>query len=304
MPHCTPAPAHRPGRPPLRGALILVGALALAGCVVGVAVAVDEPAPERVVLALGEGLSLGFVSLPGGSVQMGSPDGVGYAHERPARAVQVEPFAIAEHEVTVGVWSTFVKRPVHSAGQGQDRSARPVDKVPWCEALQLANHLSGLHPGAEPVYALSDCEGGGEVRWDRDRKGFRLPTEAEWEYAARAGTRTLWWTGDDPASLSDAAWIAERGSPGVRDVGTKSANPWGLYDVHGNVWEWTWDAWAPYDGSEPADPRRRVVRGGGAWWVADMARSAFRYPRDRRARLAGQGLRLVVDAEVIEGGAE
>jgi len=235
---------------------------------------------------------------------MGSPEGIGYAHEHPAHPVEVRAFYMAEFEVTRGLWSSFGggDQGLMAAGARRGMSlARPIDGVGWCDALRFANFLSAQHPSAQPVYVNEGCESGGVVSWDRGRDGFRLPTEAEWEYAVRAGTNTLWWPGDDEASLRTAAWIAERGSPGIHDVGQKRANPWGLFDVHGNVWEWTWDTWAPYGSEEQGDAQVRAVRGGGAWFVADMARSAFRYPRDRATSVPGQGQGLVVDSAVVAG---
>jgi formylglycine-generating enzyme required for sulfatase activity len=263
-----------------------------------------EP-PRRVEVGLGPAGTAGFVAIPAGRFVMGSPEGEGYELERPAHEVEVGRFYLAEHEVTRAQW-TAVMAPGAAPripGVGHGMSAqRPAERVSWCDALRLANALSEALPGAEPVYVLEGCDEGAEVRWLRERRGVRLPTEAEWEYATRAGTTTAWWTGDDPTGLAEAAWYAERGSPGIHDVGTKRANPWGLYDVHGNVWEWTWDAWAPY-GAEAGDPAVRAVRGGGAWFVAEMARSAFRYPRARDERVVGQGLRLAIDAAVLEEGA-
>jgi len=257
--------------------------------------------PPTLTVQVGKAAPMVFAAIPGGRFLMGSPPGEGYAQEHPAHEVEVAPFYMATCEVTVAQWSevmggAWAVRPNANPND-------PADKVSWCAALHFANQLSVREPGAEPVYALEGCERDTEPRWDRTRQGFRLPTEAEWEYAARAGTRTPWWTGGDPASLSDAAWVAERGNAGVHEVGRKRANPWGLYDVHGSVWEWAWDAWVPYDGSAPADPGQRVVRGGAAWFVADMARSAFRYPCPRTQAAAGYGLRLVLDAGATRAGA-
>jgi formylglycine-generating enzyme required for sulfatase activity len=289
----------------------------LASCVAGLSVGCQAaplalappilaaPPGAPVVVTLGPDLTMTFVPLPGGRFLMGSPEGVGYDAEHPAHEAEVAPFAIATTEVTLDAWA--VAREAGSRGpdmySGADRRGdRPIDAITWCEAVRFANALSARLPGAEPVYAGADeCRMGGKVRWDRSKKGFRLPTEAEWEYAARAGTTTPWWTGDDETSLADAAWVALRGSAGVHGVAQKRANPWGLYDMNGNVWEWTWDAWAPYGGEPAADEARRAVRGGGAWHVADLARSAFRYPRDAREIAPGQGLRLVLDAGVGGG---
>jgi formylglycine-generating enzyme required for sulfatase activity len=276
---------------------LAAGALA-AGCLP--AAAQDGTPSRRVELHLGSGLTVGMVELPAGSFRMGSPDEVGYDFEHPVHEVRVEGFLLAEHEVTIEQWALMDGHASPPAKPGMS-ALRPVDRVSWCEALRFANFLSNELVGAEPVYDVGECEAGAPVAWDRAREGFRLPTEAEWEYAARAGTTSLWSSGDEPAALRELAWFAEWGSPGIREVGSKRANPWGLYDVHGNVWEWTWDAWAPYDGSSEPDERRRVVRGGAAWFVADMARSAFRYPREIDELAPGQGLRLVLDRGVQVG---
>jgi formylglycine-generating enzyme required for sulfatase activity len=255
----------------------------------------------RVEIAFGSGLSLAFVRLPGGRFTMGSPEGVGYEQEHPAHEVEVAPFCLAVTEVTLDQWMADSSHRFQEPPPGSESAqvaARPIDDVTFCQAVGFANVLSARLPGAAPVYSVGGCEQGEPVGWDRAKQGVRLPTEAEWEYAARAGTATLWWTGDNPAALTEAAWFAERGSAGIHGVAQKRPNPWGLYDMNGNVWEWVFDLWAPYGAEPAAGETRHVMRGGGAWHVADLARSAFRYPRDQRELAPGQGLRLALDASL------
>jgi eukaryotic-like serine/threonine-protein kinase len=98
---------------------------------------------------------------------------------------------------------------------------------------------------------------------------FALPTEAQWEYACRAGTITRYCFGDNDANLGDYAWFADNSQSVTHPVGEKKPNRWGLYDMHGNVWEWCADAYGPYPGNEvtpPQDPGLHVIRGGG--WTA------------------------------------
>jgi len=126
--------------------------------------------------------------------------------------------------------------------------------------------------------------------------GYRLPTEAEWEYACRAGTTTAYNTGDTISA--DDAWYSANSGSKTHEVGLKPANAWGLYDMHGNVWEWCWDWYGSSlsDGTDPVGPglgSSRVKRGGGWCDVAQNLRSACRsrtYPWDRDDYL---GFRLV-----------
>jgi len=128
--------------------------------------------------------------------------------------------------------------------------------------------------------------------------GMSLPTEAQWEYAARAGTTTTWWSGDSESDLARVGWYDGNADRSLRAVGEKPANAWGLHDVHGNVWEWTADRYGGYPGSSQTDPTGpgsgsgRVVRGGGWYYLASFTRVAVRggvRPYDRRNYL---GFRL------------
>jgi formylglycine-generating enzyme required for sulfatase activity len=133
--------------------------------------------------------------------------------------------------------------------------------------------------GLQPCYLID----GEQVTWDKEADGYRLPTEAEWEYAMRADTTTRWFCGDEATELGDYAWFNEyliTGHP--HPVGQKEPNPWGLYDMAGNVWEWCWDWYGPYRaeaGSDLIGPDTgavRVLRGGDYWNAARILRSALR----------------------------
>ena len=133
---------------------------------------------------------------------------------------------------------------------------------------------------------------------------YRLPSEAEWEYAARAGTTTRYSFGDDDSELKEYAWFSENLGDMTHPVGKKGANPWGLYDVHGNIWEWVQDErhdtynGAPIDGSAWRDgvSTRQVVRGG-CWFCSAWAcRSAYRKNYDPGNRRYNLGFRLLQEA--------
>lgn len=134
---------------------------------------------------------------------------------------------------------------------------------------------------------------------------YRLPTEAEWEYACRAGTTTQWSFGDDESQLKNYAWydanVWNMGEGYAHAVGVKRPNPWGLYDVHGNVWEWCQDGYGPYSSSAQTDPTgptsgsERVVRGGSFGNGSRIVRSAFRaglLSDDRHGTLGARLLRM------------
>lgn len=154
----------------------------------------------------------------------------------------------------------------------------PVEQVRWSDAVRYCNKRSELE-GLELCYNLETWE------CNFDSNGYRLPTEAEWEYACRAGSDSPYFFGEEPSRLGDYAWFEDNSDGRPRPVGQKKPNPWGLYDICGNVWEWCNDFYKVdyYQEADkenprgPADGETKVVRGG-AWRFSDEScRSGYRY---------------------------
>nr|WP_092886693.1 SUMF1/EgtB/PvdO family nonheme iron enzyme [Actinopolymorpha cephalotaxi] len=172
--------------------------------------------------------------------------------------VELAPFRMASVPVTVDLHRAVTGADPESSASdaSQGSGASPVTNVSWHDAVDLCNLLSRRH-GLGPAYSREPRTG--EVIWDRTADGYRLPTEAEWQYACKAGT-----TGYRYGELDDIAWYADNSGGRVHDMGGKAPNPWGLFDMLGNVWEWCWDL---YD--EEVYGSYRIFRGGG--W-AEQAR--------------------------------
>lgn len=228
-----------------------------------------------------------LVLIPGGTFTMGSPPGERsrFDNEGPHHEVTLDSFYLARTEVTNAQYALYLE-------------ANP--KAPKPELWENERYE---HP-EQPVVALNWHE----VKAYCDWAGFVLPTEAQWEYAARAGTSTAYWYGDEAKDLERFGWYTantgyeERGAWGARvhAVGSKGTNPFGLFDVTGNMWEWTLDAYGSYDTRprssdglrhKPVGDAVRVVRGG-SWNVsAHVARSALRSSLAPGFRFAAIGLR-------------
>ena len=177
--------------------------------------------------------------------------------------------------------SYFQKRVIGKS----DSSMYPVERVSWEDAVEFCKQLSELPE---------------EKKAGRD---YRLPTEAEWEYACRAGSKTAYSFGADSRSLGDYAWFGENSGGQTHPVGEKKANAWGLYDMHGNVWEWCSDWYGEYSKSAVSDPvgpkegSSRVFRGG-SWGIeAAICRSAFRGGSVPSDRYDGLGFRVALSSE-------
>ena len=236
--------------------------------------------------------------------------------EGPQRPVVLtKPFYMGVHEVTQRQYERVSGTnpswwSVTGGGRdriaGRDTSDSPVENVSWVHATSWCNLLSKAEQlqAAYQITADSTTAIAGA--------GYRLPTEAEWEYACRAGTSTLFWSGDDEASLKWAAWYGGNNTPDLpKAVGTRAANPFGLHDVHGNVWEWVHDGWDPFFyqrlvGSTASDPRseiaidgRRVMRGGDYFMSAAECRSGCRDGYHANTQFEDLGFRLALSVEAV-----
>lgn len=243
-----------------------------------------------------DAFELDMLLVPAGSFTMGDARGIYEKNERPARTVSLDAFYMGSTEVTQAQYQDVMgTNPSSSKGTKQ-----PVEKVTWYDALHFCNALSERE-GLQPVYADID----GNLTADFSVNGFRLPTEAEWEYACRAGTSSTYYTGETMQDLLRCAWFSGNadGQPG--DVGRLEANDFGLHDMHGNVFEWCWDWYSPnyYAEGENDNPRgpeggkERVCRGG-SWFVYEYGcRSAFRSMLDPELSGIDIGFRVVRKAE-------
>jgi len=255
-------------------------------------IAIKEPPPRRDSEPAPSSPFVDLVPIPGGSFQMGSPeDEVGrYETEGPVHWVTISPFACARYPVTRRLYSQIMETdPGWPEGETNDR---PVNNVSWKNAVAFCNELS-QREGLPPCYKIE----GEKVTWNRATDSFRLLTEAEWEYSCRAGSTTRWSFGDDEDRLAKHAWYEANSNGKPQPVGKKEPNPWGLHDMHGNVYEWCWDRFGPYaEAAEPvpAGPEQgddHVLRGGAFDFPAGALRSAVRVGGQPTLRVGGVGFR-------------
>jgi formylglycine-generating enzyme required for sulfatase activity len=197
----------------------------------------DEPSPMVARPKRVRDGPLVMIDLLGGSFRMGSPDADDMVSEdeKPAHPVTVAGFRMAVTPVTTGLYAEIMQLELPP----EERRQLPAVDVIWANAVEFGNRLSSRE-GYRPCYR--QLFGRWVCNWYAD--GYRLPTEAEWEYACRAGTTTRYSFGDDPGRLERYAWFGR--SAGPYEVARKAPNPWGLYDMYGNVWEWCWDWYRLY----------------------------------------------------------
>ncbi|MDR2746566.1 MAG: formylglycine-generating enzyme family protein [Treponema sp.] len=207
-----------------------------------------------------------MVRVEGGTFIMGAPGNSGLDYyeypddEKPQHRVTVSSFYIGKYEVTQAEYQSVMgSNPSEYKG-----SYFPVEQVSWFDAVEYCNKLS-RREGLTPAYTVNGSGNNRTVTWNRNANGYRLPTEAEWEYACRAGTTT------DSQDIDDMAWTFGSTMDGeLHPVGQKQGNAWGLYDMLGNAVEWCWDWYGGYSSAAQTNPAgppfgsERVVRGGGA----------------------------------------
>jgi formylglycine-generating enzyme required for sulfatase activity len=235
-----------------------------------------EPAPGDGQLAVEPFSGMEFIFVPAGEFDMGDLFEEGLQNETPVRKVRVGGFFMGRFAVTQGEWLKVMgSNPSHF--KRGDR--HPVEQVAWADVAEFIERLNERNRG---------------------RHVFRLPTEAEWEYAARSGGRMERYAGGNEADA--VAWTAENSGGSTHPVGRKAPNGLGLYDMSGNVWEWCRDAYAaqrdaplkPHNLPAPGGgPRMRVIRGGSWNLDAWSARCSRRYGFDEDYFGSGLGLRLV-----------
>jgi formylglycine-generating enzyme required for sulfatase activity len=232
--------------------------------------------------------------IPPGEFEMGSPNSeVGRFSDEDLHHVRLtRGFELGVVPVTQALYGALMG--TNPSGCNGDPVKLPVESISWFDAVRFCNAVSrgcglpeayNIGAGPEPTVSL-----------DRASGGFRLPTEAEWEYAARAGTRHLFAGGDDLGALG---WFQGNSGGRTQAVGQKRANGWGLHDISGNVWEWCWDWRGAYPSGRVVDPvgpasgSNRVFRGGSWRFDPQYARVAFRYSFPPGYRNDGLGVRLL-----------
>jgi formylglycine-generating enzyme required for sulfatase activity len=239
---------------------------------------------EEIAIELSEGITLEMVYIPPGEFDMGSPEAEKNRQldEGPVRKVGISRgFFLGKYEITQAQWKAIMKENPSVFHGFEDSDRRPVERVTWEDCQLFVKRLNARGKGV-----------------------FRLPTEAEWEYACRAGSAERFPWGVDLAysGLFEHAWFFSRSEGTSHPVGSKEPNAWGLYDMHGNVWEWVADWYGPYPSEPQIDPlgpesgQKKVIRGGSWFNEPEALRSANRNAHHIQSRQTNTGLRVVLEA--------
>lgn len=237
----------------------------------------------------GTGLSFTLEAIPGGEFVMGN-DNSSHADEKPAHSVKVAPFYMSTYEVTWDLYEPFIYKDFEIARSTDGNIPSNVDAVtrPTKPYLDMT---FGMGKEGFPAVGMTQYNAIQFCKWLYERTGvfYRLPTEAEWEYACRAGTETNYFFGDESDELGEYAWYEDNAEGKTATVGKKKPNPFGLYDILGNVAEWTYDQYdsdyySSFDLSKVAENPISIptklyphsVRGGSFWHSADELTSSKR----------------------------
>lgn len=237
---------------------------------------------------LSENLKKDMISVEGGTFIMGSNGGE--SDEKPLHDVTLGSFMMSKYEVTQELWESVMgNNPSNFKG-----NKRPVEKVSWFDAVEFCNRLSEKE-GLQKAYSGS----GSSISCDFSSKGYRLPTETEWEFAARGGNQSKGYKYSGSNDIDVVAIYNGNSGSTTHEVGTKRPNELGLFDMSGNVLEWCWDGKGEHTSTSETNPRGpnsgtvRVQRGGSWSFGAKYSHTAYRIDRDAGGSYYSVGLRLV-----------
>jgi formylglycine-generating enzyme required for sulfatase activity len=283
---------------------MVIGALPALACTVDDSPSSPESMKPYVETIPGTDIKFEMVPIPGGTFEMGSPGSEAHhaADEAPQHTVKIDPFWMGKYEVT---WEEYDQFAFSLDLKKKKRDG--IDPAKLAETEKKADAVTrptppyadetfGFGRNGQPVICITHHAAMEYCRWLSEKTGklYRLPTEAEWEYACRAGTKTAYSWGDDTDQMKDFAWYGDNAER-PQKVGKKKPNPWGLYDIHGNVMEWCLDhyvadTYKSYPSDKPttepvilpdAKEYPYVARGGSWYDDVELLRSAARKASDR-----------------------
>ncbi|MCH4155951.1 MAG: SUMF1/EgtB/PvdO family nonheme iron enzyme [Muribaculaceae bacterium] len=238
---------------------------------------------------------IAMVHVAGGTFTMGSTGSDADDDEKPLHSVSVGGYYIGKYEVTQTQWTSIMgSNPSYFKGDN-----RPVEMVSWTDCCRFCNALSD-HYGLQRCYSISGSGDDVTVTMVRSSGGFRLPTEAEWEFAARGGNSSGGYKYSGSDNIGNVAWYTDNSGNATHDVGGKNSNEIGIYDMSGNVYEWCWDWYGAYTSQAQTNPTGAYsgsyrVRRGGSWSrYAQCCRCAYRRRNSPSYRDSYLGLRLVL----------